>query len=94
MAGYSAVLAVLLFRLGKPSFKKENLLSLFSQVELSHFSGIIYNKVNGQALPGGHNSYSFIQILLKLNWCFGHGLKICSDLYIILRLFFVIFFHS
>ena len=49
-------------------------LSLFLQVELSHFSGIIYNNVNG---PCGRNSYSFIQILSKLHWCFGHGLKIC-----------------
>ena len=53
-------------------------LLLFSQVELSHFSGIIYNKVNGQGIPCGRNSsYSFIPILSKLDWCFGHGLKIC-----------------
>ena len=52
--------------------------SLFSQVELSHFSGIIYNNVNGQGIPCWLNSsYSFILILLKLHWCFGHGLKIC-----------------
>ena len=51
---------------------------LFSQVELSHFSSIIYSKVNGQGIPCGHNSsYSYIPILLKLHWCFGHGLKIC-----------------
>ena len=50
----------------------------FLQVELSHFSGIIYNNVNGQGIPYGRNSsYSFIPILLKLHWCFGHGLKIC-----------------
>ena len=54
-------------------------LLLFSQVELSHFSGIIYNNVNGQGIPCGRNSsYSFIPILLKkLHWCFCHGLKIC-----------------
>ena len=46
--------------------------------ELSHFSGIIYNKVNGQGIPCGRNSsYSFIPIILKLHWCFGHGLKTC-----------------
>ena len=50
----------------------------FLQVELSHFSGIIYNNVNGQGIPCGRNSsYSFIPILLKLHLCFGHGLKIC-----------------
>ena len=44
-------------------------LSLFSQVELSNFSGIFYN--NGQGMPCGRNSsYSFIPILLKLHWCF------------------------
>ena len=53
-------------------------LLLFLQVELSHFSGIIYNKVNGQGIPCWRNSsYSFIPILSKLHWCFGHGLKIC-----------------
>ena len=53
-------------------------LSLFLQVELSHFSGISYNKVNGQGIPCGHNSsYSFILILSKLHWCFSYGLKIC-----------------
>ena len=53
-------------------------LSLFSQVELSHFSGIIYNKVDGHGIPCGRNSsYSFIRVLLKLHWCFGYGLKIC-----------------
>ena len=51
-------------------------LSLFSQVELSHFSGIFYNKV----MDGGclvYTSHSFIPILWKLHRCFGHGLKIC-----------------
>ena len=53
-------------------------LSLISQVEISLFSSIIYNKVNGQGIPCGRNSsYSFIPILSKLYWCFGHGLKIC-----------------
>ena len=52
-------------------------LSFFSQFDLSHFSDIIYNNVNGQGIPCGRNfSYSFIPILLKLQWCFGHGLKI------------------
>ena len=51
-------------------------LLLFLQVEL-HISSIIYNKVNGQGIPCGHNSsYSFIPILSKFHWCFGHGLKI------------------
>ena len=46
-------------------------LSLFSQVELSHFSGIIYNNVNGKGIPCGRiSSNSFIPILLKLHWCF------------------------
>ena len=50
----------------------------FSKVELSFFSDNFYNKVNGQKIPcGGNSSYSFIPILLKLHWCFGHGLKIC-----------------
>ena len=50
----------------------------FLQVELSHVSGIIYNKVKRQGIPCGRNSsYSFIPILSKLHWCFGHGLKIC-----------------
>ena len=52
--------------------------SLFLKVELNHISSIIYNKVNGQGIPCGRNSsYSFIPILSKLHWCFGHGLKIC-----------------
>ena len=43
----------------------------FSQFELSHFSGIFYNKVNGQGIPCGCNSsYSFLPIFLKLHWCF------------------------
>ena len=30
----------------------------------------------GQGIPCGRNSsYSFIPILSKLHWCFGHGLK-------------------
>ena len=52
-------------------------LSLFSQVELSHFLGIIYIKVNGQGVHCGRNTaYGFIQILLKLHWCFGRSLRI------------------
>ena len=51
----------------------------FSQVELTIFSGNFYNKVNGQGIPCGRNSsYSFIPILSKLHWPFGHGLKICT----------------
>ena len=46
-------------------------------MNLAIFSGIFYNKVNGQGIPCGRNSYSFIAILSKLHWCFGHGLKIC-----------------
>ena len=39
----------------------------FSQFELSHFSGILTMKVNGQWVPCVRNSsYSLIQILLKL----------------------------
>ena len=50
----------------------------FSQIELSHFSGIIYNNVNGQGyIVGATPPTVFIRILLKLHWCFGHGLKIC-----------------
>ena len=49
----------------------------FLQDVLSHFSDIIYNTVNGQGIPCGRNSYSFIAILSKLHWCFGHGLEIC-----------------
>ena len=31
-----------------------------------------------RGIPCGRNpSYSFIPILSKLHWCFGHGLKIC-----------------
>ena len=53
-------------------------LSLFSQFELSHFSGIFTMKVNGQWVPCVRNSsYSSMQIQLKLYVCYGHGLKIC-----------------
>ena len=48
------------------------------QVEHSHFSGIINNKVNANGIPCWRNSSSsFIPIVLKLHWCFCHGLKIC-----------------
>ena len=68
-------------------------LLLFSQVELSHFSGIIYNKVNGQGIPCGLNfSYNFIPILLKLHRCFGHGLKICMWLRYNPQIIFCYFF--
>ena len=53
-------------------------MSLFSQFELSHFSGILTMKVNGQWVPCVRNSsYSFMPIHLKLYMCYGHGLKIC-----------------
>ena len=50
----------------------------FSQFELSHFSGILTMKVNGQWVPCVHNSSnSLIQILLKLYRHCDHALKIC-----------------
>ena len=53
-------------------------MSLFSQLELSHFSGILSMKVNGQWVSCVRNSsYSFMLIHLKLYMCYGHGLKIC-----------------
>ena len=68
---------------------------LFSQVEHSHFSGIIYNKVNGQGIPCGRNSsYNFIPILSKLHWCFGHGLKICMWLKYNPHIIFVTFLQA
>ena len=67
----------------------------FLQVELSHFSGIIYNKVNGQGIPCGRNfSYSFIPILSKRHWCFGQGLKICMWLEYNSQIIFYYFFAS
>ena len=58
--------------------KSSDFLSLFSQVEASHFGGIFYNKVNGQGIPCGRNfSCSFIPILLEISLVFGQGLKIC-----------------
>ena len=53
-------------------------MSLFSKFELSHFSGILTMKVNGQWVPCVHNSfYSFMPIALKLYMYYGHGLKMC-----------------
>ena len=50
---------------------------VFLQVELSHFSSIIYNKVNGQGIACGRkSSYIFTPNFSKLHWCLGHGLKI------------------
>ena len=68
----------------------------FLQVELSRFPGIIFNKVNGQGILCGRNfSYSFIRILLKLYWCFGHGLKICMWFgYNPQIIFFLLLFHK
>ena len=52
--------------------------TFFSQFELSHFSGILTMKVNGQWVPCVRNfSYSLIPILLKLYRCCDHALKIC-----------------
>ena len=49
----------------------------FSLVEVSHFSSIIFNKVNGHwILCWRNSSYSFIPFFSKLHWCFGYGLKI------------------
>ena len=36
--------------------------------------------MNGQGIPCGCNSYSFIPILSKLHWWCSHGLKICIRL--------------
>ena len=67
-------------------------LLLFLQVELSHFSDTIYNKVNGQGIPCGRISfYTFIPIHFKLQWCFGHGLKICMWLRYKPQIIFVTF---
>ena len=66
----------------------------FSQVELSHFWGIIYNKVNGQGIPCRRNSsYSFILILYKLIWYFGHVLEICMWLRYNPQIILVTFFE-
>ena len=67
-------------------------LLLFSQVELSHFLGIIYNKVNGQGIPCGRNSS---YILYRLFWNFT-GVLVMAWRYacgfdLILRLFFIAF---
>ena len=38
----------------------------------------IFRALSRKGIPCGRNSsYSFIPILLKLYWCFGHDLKIC-----------------
>ena len=70
-------------------------LSLFLQVELSHFSGVIYIKVNIYRIPSVYySSYSLMHIIFKLHMCFGHGhgLKMCMwfgyNPQIILSLFF------
>ena len=50
----------------------------FFQFELSHFSGILTMKVNGQWVPYVRNSsYSFIPINLKFYICLDNALKIC-----------------
>ena len=59
-------------------YNSQIILSLFPQVELSHFSGIFTIKVNRKWVPCVRNSsYSFMLVLLKLHRCFGHGLKTC-----------------
>ena len=65
---------------------------LFSQFELSHFSGILTMKVNGQWVPCVRNSsYSFMPIHLKRYMCYGHGLKTCIWFGYYPRIIFVIF---
>ena len=52
----------------------------FLQVELSHISSIIYNKVNGHGIDTFWAQLLlqfFLLILSKFHWCFGHDLKIC-----------------
>ena len=67
-------------------------MSLFLQFELSHFSGILTMKVNGQWVPCVRNSsYSFMPIHLKLYMYYGHGLKISLDYFLS---FFSQFEHS
>ena len=64
------------------------LLSLFFQVELSHFPGIIYNKVNGQVIPRPKVLYRFFRSftgVLIMVWRYA----CCLD--IILRLFLLLF---
>ena len=49
----------------------------FCKLNLAIFQAL-YNNVNGQGIPcGGNFFYSFILILLKLQWCIGHDLMIC-----------------
>ena len=48
------------------------------QIELGHVLGIITLKVNRLLVPCVPNFfYSFMQIFLKLHWCFGKVLKMC-----------------
>ena len=64
------------------------ILLLFLQVEHGHFLAFIAIKV---WVPCVHNSYSCVQIILKLYRCFGHGLKMCMWFgYIVLRLFILL----
>ena len=57
---------------------QNKIFTLFSQLELSHFSSILTMKVNGQWVPCVRNSsYSFVLILLKLYRCLYQALKIC-----------------
>ena len=49
----------------------------FLQVELSHFSGIIYNNVNGQGILWKQLLLQFYTDSFETSLVFGHGLKIC-----------------
>ena len=51
--------------------------------------------MNGQGIPCGRNSsYSFLSIILKLHWCFGHGLKICMWFWYNPQIIFCCFFRK
>ena len=67
-----------------------------SEFELSHFSGILSMKVNGQWVPCVHNfSYSFMPIIaLKLYMCYEHGLKICMWFGYNPQIILCYFFHN
>ena len=66
---------------------------LFCKLNLAIFSRIIYNNVNGQGIPCGLNFYSFIPILPKLHWRFGHGLEICMRFGYNPQIMFLLLFH-
>ena len=69
-------------------------LLLFPQVNLVIFRALSIT-VNGQGISCERNSsYSFILILLKLHWCFGHGLKIYLGFRCNPQIIFCYFFHK